>query len=235
MENKKYYAQREKVYLNGSLFPFIKVGMQKVNLTPTVDMVNGEKVVTPNAPVYIYDTGGPYTDSSIQTDARKGIEKLREQWIQKRKAEGQPGGQMACARAGIITPEREYVAIRETMNCQELGIQTYITPEFVRKEIAEGRAVLPANINHPESEPMIIGRNFLVKINTNIGNSATTSSIDEEVEKAVWSCKWGGDTLMDLSTGNHIHETREWILRNSPVPVGTVPIYQALEKVDGKV
>ena len=235
MENKKYYAQREKAYLNGTLFPFIKVGMQKVNLTPTVDVVNGEKVITSNAPVYIYDTGGPYTDPNIQTNAREGIEKIRKQWIQMRKEEGKPIGQMACARAGIITPEMEYVSIRENMNCQELGIQTYITPEFIRKEIAEGRAVLPANINHPESEPMIIGKNFLVKINTNIGNSATTSGIDEEVEKAVWSCKLGGDTLMDLSTGNNIHETREWILRNSPVPVGTVPIYQALEKVDGKV
>ena len=121
------------------------------------------------------------------------------------------------------------------MNCEELGIKTHITPEFVRDEIARGRAVIPANRNHPESEPMIIGRNFLVKINTNLGNSATSSGIEEEVDKAVWSCKWGGDTVMDLSTGNNIHETREWILRNSPVPVGTVPIYQALEKVDGKV
>ena len=142
---------------------------------------------------------------------------------------------MAYAKAGIVTPEMEYVAIRENMNCEELGIKTHITPEYVRDEIARGRAVLPANINHPESEPMIIGRNFLVKINTNIGNSATTSSIEEEVDKAMWSCKWGGDTLMDLSTGDNIHETREWIVRNCPVPVGTVPIYQALEKVNGKV
>jgi phosphomethylpyrimidine synthase len=235
MEDKKYYAQREKVYMNGTLFPFIKVGMQKVNLTPTVEFVNGKKVTTPNNPIYIYDTSGPYSDPNIQTDAKLGIEKIRREWIDLRKEKGQPIGQMACARAGIITPEMEYVAIRENMNCQDLGVNTYITPEFVRQEIAEGRAVLPANINHPESEPMIIGRNFLVKINTNIGNSATTSSIDEEVEKAVWSCKFGGDTLMDLSTGNNIHETREWILRNSPVPVGTVPIYQALEKVNGKV
>lgn len=142
--------------------------------------------------------------------------------------------QMSYAKKGIITPEMEYVAIRENMNCEELGIKTYITPEFVRSEIAAGRAVLPANINHPEAEPMIIGRHFLVKINTNIGNSATTSSIEEEVEKAIWSCKWGGDTLMDLSTGNNIHETREWIIRNCPVPVGTVPMYQAMEKVNGK-
>ena len=141
--------------------------------------------------------------------------------------------QLALARQGIITPEMDYVAIRENMDCEALGIATHITPEFVRQEVAAGRAVIPANINHPEAEPMIIGRNFLVKINTNIGNSATTSTIEEEVEKAVWSCKWGGDTLMDLSTGKHIHETREWIVRNCPVPVGTVPMYQAMEKVNG--
>ena len=141
--------------------------------------------------------------------------------------------QLALARQGIITPEMEYVAIRENMDCEALGIATHITPEFVRQEVAAGRAVIPANINHPEAEPMIIGRNFLVKINTNIGNSATTSTIEEEVEKAVWRCKWGGDTLMDLSTGKHIHETREWIVRNCPVPVGTVPMYQAMEKVNG--
>jgi phosphomethylpyrimidine synthase len=144
-------------------------------------------------------------------------------------------GQMELAKRGIITPEMEYVAIRENVANEELGIKTHITPEFVRAEIAAGRAVLPANINHPEAEPMIIGTNFLVKINTNIGNSALSSGIDEEVEKAVWSCKWGGDTLMDLSTGANIHETREWIIRNCPVPVGTVPLYQTLEKVDGKI
>ncbi len=152
-----------------------------------------------------------------------------------RARQGKQITQMYYARQGIITPEMEYVSIRENMNCEALGIPTHITPEFVRDEIAAGRAVLPASINHPEAEPMIIGRNFLVKINTNIGNSATTSGIEEEVEKAVWSCHWGGDTLMDLSTGAHIHEIREWILRNCPVPVGTVPIYQALEKVEGKV
>ena len=269
--DKKAYAQREKAYMNGRLFPFIRVGMQKVNLTPTVKIVNGEKVMTPNAPVYIYDTSGPFSDPSIQIDLKKGLPRMRESWITARgdveqlpsitseygkmrrddksldhlrfehialpyraKA-GKCCTQMYYAKQGIVTPEMEYVAIRENMNCQELGIDTHITPEFVCDEIAAGRAVLPANINHPESEPMIIGRNFLVKINTNIGNSATTSSIDEEVEKAVWSCKWGGDTLMDLSTGANIHETREWIVRNCPVPVGTVPIYQALEKVNGKV
>ncbi len=155
--------------------------------------------------------------------------------------------QMHYARRGIITPEMEFIAIRENQRLQEdsnlyqhLGdpqgaaIPKVITPEFVCSEVARGRAIIPANINHPELEPMIIGRNFLVKINANIGNSATTSSIEEEVEKMVWSIRWGGDTVMDLSTGKNIHETREWILRNSPVPVGTVPIYQALEKVDGK-
>ncbi|MCG6864562.1 MAG: phosphomethylpyrimidine synthase ThiC [Thiogranum sp.] len=158
--------------------------------------------------------------------------------------------QMHYARQGIITPEMEYVAIRENLRLEELGdsallrqhkghsfgatIPDWVTPEFVRDEIARGRAIIPANINHPELEPMIIGRNFLVKVNTNIGNSAVSSSIAEEVEKMVWSTRWGGDTVMDLSTGKNIHETREWILRNSPVPVGTVPIYQALEKVDGK-
>src|SRR5690349_6134499 len=157
--------------------------------------------------------------------------------------------QMHYARRGIITPEMEYIAIRETQRREGLpdlvtrqhrgesfgaAIPAVITPEFVRDEVARGRAIIPANINHPESEPMIIGRNFLVKINANIGNSAISSGIQEEVEKMTWAIRWGGDTVMDLSTGKHIHETREWIIRNSPVPIGTVPIYQALEKVDGK-
>ncbi|MGH8026762.1 MAG: phosphomethylpyrimidine synthase ThiC, partial [Pseudoxanthomonas sp.] len=158
--------------------------------------------------------------------------------------------QMHYARKGIVTPEMEYVAIRENQRLDAVrdalllkqhagesfgaSIQKFITPEFVRDEIARGRAILPNNINHPESEPMIIGRNFLTKINANIGNSAVSSGIAEEVEKLVWSIRWGGDTVMDLSTGKHIHETREWIIRNSPVPIGTVPIYQALEKVDGR-
>ncbi|KXK55522.1 MAG: phosphomethylpyrimidine synthase ThiC [Chlorobi bacterium] len=158
--------------------------------------------------------------------------------------------QMHYAKRGIITPEMEYVAIRENLRLQELrderllaqhpgqsfgaSIPNAITPEFVRSEVARGRAIIPANINHPELEPMIIGRNFLVKINCNLGNSAVTSSIQEEVEKMTWGIRWGGDTVMDLSTGKNIHETREWILRNSPVPIGTVPIYQALEKVHGK-
>lgn len=143
--------------------------------------------------------------------------------------------QMDYAKAGIITAEMEYVAIRENLDNKERGIDSHITPEFVRSEVAAGRAVIPANPNHPEAEPMIIGSAFAVKLNTNIGNSALSSGIEEEVAKAVWSCYWGGDTLMDLSTGNNIHETREWIIRNCPVPVGTVPIYQALEKVNGDV
>jgi phosphomethylpyrimidine synthase len=158
--------------------------------------------------------------------------------------------QMHYARRGIVTPEMEYVAIRENQRLEAVrdvallaqhagqgfgaNIQARITPEFVRDEIARGRAILPNNLNHPESEPMIIGRNFLTKINANIGNSAVSSGIAEEVEKLVWAIRWGADTVMDLSTGKHIHETREWILRNSPVPIGTVPIYQALEKVDGR-
>ena len=149
--------------------------------------------------------------------------------------EGRRVTQMYYARQGMITPEMEYVAIRENLDNAARGIKSYVTPEFVRQEIAAGRAIIPANINHPEAEPMIIGRNFSVKINTNIGNSALSSGIEEEVAKAVWSCYWGGDTLMDLSTGDNIHETREWIVRNCPVPVGTVPIYQALEKVNGSV
>ncbi len=142
--------------------------------------------------------------------------------------------QMHYARQGIVTPEMEFVAIRENLGREAAGINSFITPEFVRDEVARGRAVISANINHPEAEPMIIGRKFLVKINANIGNSAVASSIEEEVEKMAWSIRWGADTVMDLSTGDNIHETREWILRNSPVPIGTVPIYQALEKVNGK-
>ena len=265
------FPNSEKIYLQGKLFPQIRVGMRRIKLTPTVRIENGNKVFETNEPVCVYDTSGPYGDANVKIDLKKGLPRMREQWIVERGGyeklpeitseygrmrrddhsldhlrfehialpyRAQKGyciTQMYYAKQGIVTPEMEYVAIRENMNCKELGIESYITPEFVRDEIAAGRAVLPANINHPESEPMIIGRNFSVKINTNIGNSATTSSIDEEVEKAIWSCKWGGDTLMDLSTGANIHETREWIVRNCPVPVGTVPIYQALEKVDGKV
>ena len=142
--------------------------------------------------------------------------------------------QMHYAKRGLVTPEMEFIAIRENLGREAAGIKSRITPEFVRDEVARGRAIIPANINHPETEPMVIGRNFLVKINANIGNSAVASSIEEEVEKMAWSIRWGADTVMDLSTGENIHETREWILRNSPVPIGTVPIYQALEKVHGK-
>ena len=225
------YPGSEKVYMNGVIHPELKVGMRKVTLTPTVTIENGEKHFSENSPVYIYDTSGPYSDPNVEIDLEKGLPKLRQPWIAKRK-DGET--QMALAKRGVITEEMEYVAIRENMNCRELGIETHITPEFVRQQVAAGRAVIPANINHPEAEPMIIGTDFLVKINTNIGNSHLNSSIEEEVEKAVWSCKWGGDTLMDLSTGKNIHETREWILRNCPVPVGTVPMYQAFEKVNGK-
>lgn len=181
----------------------------------------------------------------------EALDHLRFEHLQapRRAKSGQNVSQMHYARKGIITPEMEYIAIRENQRLDQIKEDFVahpgesfgahlpnglITPEFVRDEVAAGRAIIPCNINHPETEPMIIGRNFLVKINANIGNSAVTSSIEEEVEKAVWACRWGADTIMDLSTGKHIHETREWILRNSPVPIGTVPIYQALEKVNGK-
>jgi len=271
MEQKIKFPRSQKVYLPGKLYPNIRVAMRKVEQVPSVSFEGEEKIATPNPEVYVYDTSGPFSDPSMSIDLKKGLPRLREEWIvgrgdveqlpeitseygqmrrddksldhlrfehialPYRAKKGEAITQMAYAKRGIITPEMEYVAIRENMNCEELGIETHITPEFVRKEIAEGRAVLPANINHPECEPMIIGRNFLVKLNTNIGNSALSSGIEEEIDKAVWSCHWGGDTLMDLSTGDHIHETREWIIRNCPVPVGTVPIYQALEKVNGKV
>ncbi|MBR2104211.1 MAG: phosphomethylpyrimidine synthase ThiC, partial [Bacteroidales bacterium] len=264
------YPSSEKIYMQGEMFPDIKVGMRKITLTPTVTVdKDGNRNFEENAPVVVYDTSGAFGNAAQTVDLKKGLPRMREPWIERRggverlpeisseygKArladksldslrfehiqlplrakKGEQISQMYYAKKGIITPEMEYVAIRENMNCAELGIQTSITPEFVRSEVAAGRAVIPANINHPEAEPMIIGTNFLVKINTNIGNSATTSSIEEEVEKAIWSCKWGGDTLMDLSTGANIHETREWIIRNCPVPVGTVPIYQALEKTNG--
>jgi len=194
---------------------------------------------------------GPTSDFGKERLADPATADMRFEHISKpRKAKaGKNVSQMHYARQGIITPEMEYIAIRENQNMEKMRelykgqhpgkrfgaeIPESITPEFVRSEVARGRAIIPANINHPEIEPMIIGRNFLVKINGNLGNSAVTSSIEEEVEKMLWGIRWGGDTIMDLSTGKNIHETREWILRNSPVPIGTVPIYQALEKVDGK-
>ncbi|NMN98100.1 phosphomethylpyrimidine synthase ThiC [Antrihabitans stalactiti] len=169
----------------------------------------------------LYDTSGPYTDSTATIDLDAGLPKLRDQWTKPDPVDG-AATQLAWARAGIITAEMRYIAARE-------GLPV----ELVRDEVAAGRAVIPANHRHPEAEPMIIGKRFLVKVNANIGNSAVTSSIAEEVEKMVWASRWGADTIMDLSTGKNIHETREWIMRNSPVPIGTVPIYQALEKVNG--
>jgi len=199
---------------------------------------------------------GPSSEFGAERQSDPSLAHLRFEHIQfpHKARDGHNVSQMHYARQGMITPEMEFIAIRENNYLQEMrndhryakllrqhrgesfgaSIPELITPEFVRSEVAAGRAIIPANINHPELEPMIIGRNFRVKINTNIGNSAVSSSIAEEVEKMVWSARWGGDTLMDLSTGKNIHETREWILRNSPMPIGTVPIYQALEKVDGK-
>ena len=185
------------------------------------------------------------TEELPEITSRYGMERLNDTSLDairfpirhkpRRAQEGKCVTQLHYARKGIVTPEMEYVAIRENLDNEARGIESHITPEFVRDEIAAGRAIIAANINHPEAEPMIIGSAFSVKINTNIGNSALSSGIEEEVQKAVWSCYWGGDTLMDLSTGDNIHETREWIIRNCPVPMGTVPIYQALEKVNGSV
>ena len=239
-------ASWHKIYVDGPRG--IRVPMRQIHLTDETSF-------------RVYDTSGAHTDPGLSIDVRRGIEPLRARWIAQRQRRrgarhnhrpriararsadaslealrfahsrtplranaGRNVTQMHYARRKEITPEMEFIAVREGM-----------TPEFVRDEVASGRAIIPANINHPESEPMIIGRNFLVKINANIGNSAISSSIEEEVEKMTWATRWGADTVMDLSTGKHIHETREWILRNSPVPIGTVPIYQALEKVNGKV
>ncbi|MBZ5753219.1 phosphomethylpyrimidine synthase ThiC [Metabacillus rhizolycopersici] len=251
------FSGSKKVYVTGSRSD-IKVPMREIELSPTTGAFGEEE----NPPVRVYDTSGPYTDPDYSVDITKGLPPLRRSWIQERsdveeydgreikpedngyKNENDPRAnhnvfpglnrkplrakkgknvtQLHYARKGIITPEMEFIAIRENMK-----------PEFVRDEIAKGRAIIPSNINHPESEPMIIGRNFHVKINANIGNSAVSSSIEEEVEKMTWATRWGADNIMDLSTGKNIHTTREWIIRNSSVPVGTVPIYQALEKVNG--
>ncbi|NQY07142.1 MAG: phosphomethylpyrimidine synthase ThiC [Flavobacteriaceae bacterium] len=275
------FPNSKKIYVRGKLHPKIQVAMREITLSDTKDTMSGE--LTPNEPVTVYDTSGPYTDPNKEINIHDGIERIREDWIlkrddvevldeftseycnerlndqsldhlrfnlkhkPKRAKKDKNVTQLHYAKQGIITPEMEYIAIRENQRIDEMtelvkqhpgedfgaSIPKKITPEFVRSEVARGRAVIPNNINHPESEPMILGRNFLVKINANIGNSATTSSIEEEVEKSVWACRWGADTIMDLSTGKNIHETREWIIRNSPVPIGTVPIYQALEKVKG--
>lgn len=248
-------SQSKKGYTSGVLYPDLRVPYREISLSNTV--LNGEE--TPNAPLRVYDCSGPYTAPETTINIEQGLSETRRPWVESRQdteplsaqssayyytrklnekldairfpntrppmraQAGKNVSQMHYAKKGVITHEMEYIALRE--NC---------TPEFVRDEVARGRAIIPANINHTELEPMIIGRNFLVKINANIGNSAVSSSISEEVEKMTWSIRWGGDTVMDLSTGPHIHETREWILRNSPVPIGTVPIYQALEKVNGK-
>ena len=236
-----------KIYVHGP--QGIRVPMREIQVHPTTRL-NGQEEDNPS--VRVYDTSGPYTDPDTTIDLRRGLPELRRAWILARAdynvtepsyrpipGHSDPDSpfparrkvlrgrgivtQMHYARKGIITPEMEFVALRENL-----------APEFVRDEVARGRAIIPANINHPEVEPVAIGRKFLVKINANIGNSAVSSSIEEEVEKMTWAIRWGADTVMDLSTGRNIHETREWIIRNSPVPIGTVPIYQALEKVGGR-
>lgn len=210
----------EKIYVNGTIHP-IEVAMRRVNLT------NGESIT-------LYDTSGVYGRADYAADPERGIPAMRAPWIAERAATGEFHTQMWYARQGVITPEMEWAAIRENQGL-EPGAKGYITPEMVRESVATGRAIIPANRCHPETEPMIIGSEYLVKINANIGNSALGSSISEEVEKALWAIHWGADTVMDLSTGKNIHATREAILRNVPVPIGTVPMYQALEKVKGVV
>ncbi|WP_439828051.1 phosphomethylpyrimidine synthase ThiC [Aeromonas enteropelogenes] len=279
------HPNSRRIFIQGSR-PDIRVPLREIQLADT--FVGGTKEdprFEPNEPVPVYDTSGLYGEEAAPIDVRRGLPRLRENWVleradtealeglssvftQERLADegldhlrfehlpsarrAKPGRrvtQLHYARAGIVTPEMEFIALRENMGRERVRSELLrtqhpgqgfgaklpenITPEFVRDEVAAGRAIIPSNINHPEAEPMIIGRNFLVKINANIGNSAVTSSIEEEVEKLVWSTRWGADTVMDLSTGRYIHETREWILRNSPVPIGTVPIYQALEKTGG--
>jgi phosphomethylpyrimidine synthase len=204
--SQKVYEQREAELLPGGPRTVLRVPLREVTLG------GGEP------PFRLYDTSGPR-----DVDAHDGLPTLRAEWIEARRRTGHVGTQLYYARRGEITPEMEFIAVRE-------GLPV----EFVRSEVARGRAIVPANIRHLELEPMIIGRNFLVKINANIGNSAVRSSIDDEVEKLRWATLWGADTVMDLSTGKNIHETREWIIRNSPVPIGTVPIYQALEKAGGR-
>ncbi len=207
-----------KEYIAGVQYPDIKVGMRALQLQ------TGEEML-------MYDTTGPYTDLSFTHSVEQGLPELRKSWIEEREAsEGEFKTQLWYARQGIITKEMEYVAIRESE-----GRDTSITPEFVRQTIAEGRAIIPTNRKHAECEPMIIGTDFFVKINANIGNSALGSSIEDEVEKALWAIRWGADTVMDLSTGENIKATREAILRNTPVPIGTVPLYQTLERAGGKV
>ena len=280
-ESVQSFPNSKKIYLQGSRED-IQVPVREITLADTVTDKGREK----NAPVIVYDTSGPYCDEAQRVDIRKGLQPIRQTWVDERgdseilnelsssyarqrladeslnslrfshlkqPRRAKPGrnvSQMHYAKQGIITPEMEYVAIRESALLQDqqstsrfgrthsgesfgASIPEKMTPEFVRDEIAMGRAVMPANINHLELEPQIIGRNFLVKVNANIGNSALGSSIEEEVEKMTWATRWGADNVMDLSTGKNIHETREWIVRNSPVPIGTVPIYQALERVNG--
>ena len=223
----------KKIFVTSGTNPSLKVPFKEI--TQTGDPKD-------NPPLRIYDTSGPLGDKDFKASL-EGIPKLRASWVANRK--GNNVSQMHFAKQGIITEEMEYVATRENellKQAETLGIKSpyasnlpdSITAEYVRSEIAAGRAIIPANIRHTELEPTIIGKNFLVKVNSNIGNSSLGSNIDDEVEKLVWSTNWGADTVMDLSTGKNIHQTREWIIRNSPVPIGTVPIYQALEKVNGK-
>ena len=251
-EKKEYFPNSESLYVQGKIFPQIKVRMRKITLTngQKISLYNTEKNpsdvsygLAPERSCWINDRNDILESKRKSMNLSDHCLKSYEEYKKDKYAffnakntclkakNGKTVTQMFYAKQGIITPEMEYVAIRENSG----NADSKITPEFVRKEVASGRAIIPANINHPESEPMIIGRNFLVKINANIGKSSVTSDLNTEVEKMMWACKWGADTIMDLSTGDNLHNTREWIIRNCPVPLGTVPIYQALEKVNGNI
>ncbi|MDR3194606.1 MAG: phosphomethylpyrimidine synthase ThiC [Tannerella sp.] len=248
-----------KVYIPGQIHK-IRVGMSQIVLSDTEALKSdGTKIFKSNNPVTVYDTAGPYSDSQHTHSVRKGIERIRGEWNEKRKdialfnppsdkplakivypiqspvfeaKDGKQITQMYYAKRRIITPEMEYVAIRENQQVEAMGLKSYITPDFVRKEIVSGRAIIPSNINHPEVEPMIIGRRFLVKINTNINPCGL--HVDEEVKQMIRCCRWGTDTMIDLSSQTDCHLTREWLIRNCPVPMGTSPLYQALARAGGK-
>ncbi|MDR1103510.1 MAG: phosphomethylpyrimidine synthase ThiC, partial [Tannerella sp.] len=250
---------RDKVYIPGQINK-IRVGMSQIVMSDTETVrPDGSKAVKSNSPVTVYDTAGPYSDSHCTPSIGKGIERIREEWYERRKdilrlepsagevrkrtafpvkqpvfraREGKQITQLYYARKRVITPEMEYVAIRENQQVEAMGLKSYITPDFVRREIAAGRAIIPSNINHPEVEPMIIGRRFLVKINTNI--NPCSRQAEEAVREMIQSCRWGTDTLIDLSSRNDCFHTREWLLRNCPVPAGTSPLYQALAKAGGE-
>jgi len=258
-----HYPASEKIYMSGEINK-VRVGMRRIKLSDTVLIEdNGVKSTKKNNPVVLYDTSGPYSDPKLSAEANAGLSRIREEWCNRRKdivrlenfsddfkspnessspiyipyraKEGKIISQMHYAKRRIITPEMEYVAIRENQQVEALGLKSYITPDFVRKEIAAGRAVIPANVNHPEAEPMIIGKKFLVKINANMDSSSSDAAKGDFSERIIWNCKWGSDTLLDVSASGNIRNVQNVLLRNSPVPVGSIPLYKALAAVQGNI